>query len=291
MPRSVGDFIKGTYLQNSGGGSDRDFNLFHGTGQNAVGTQSGALLSVDAPTGSFKDYNKLAQEAYGNPEEDNDAFPPVKNDNGNRIYESNKDGDRSVVRQGVLFKDTRTPPVVASMVSTKDASHTVPAMLEAANNEALKRWQQPVTHSTNLSSYSRPMVNRLIKAGLTPGPEIEDVENNYDWATAHEKIQDVKKYHDPDEVTSMDSGEFSEGGRTFVKRLSAAEKARGISKKPKPKPEPGQRYWAGDVETEDSLMDKMTRKSPGRWNSFQDELPGMDTRQLRSEYAGKLMGE
>ena len=290
MPRSVGDFIKGTYLQNSGGGSDRDFNLFHGTGENAVGTQSGALLSVDAPTGEYKDYNRLANEAerYGvNPEDDNDAFPPVKDNDNNRVYERNKDGDRQLARQGVLFKDNRTPPVVASLVSTKDASHIVPAMLEAANNESLKRWQQPVTHSTNLSSFSRPMVNRLIKAGLTPGPEIEDVDNNYNWATAYEKIQDVKKYHDPDEVTSMDSGEFSEGGRTFVKRLSAAEKSRGISKKPKPKPEPGQRYWAGDVETEDSLMNKMTRKGPGRWNSFQDELPGMDVRPS----AGKLMGE
>lgn len=289
MPRSVGDFIKGTYLQNVGG--SQDFNLFHGTGENTVGTQSGALLSVDAPTGSFKDYNKLAQEAYGNPEEDNDAFPPVRNDDNNRVYERNKDGDRSVVRQGVLFKDTRTPPVVSSMVSTKDASHMTPAMLEAANNESLKRWQQPVTHSTNTSQYSRPMVNRLIRAGMTPGPEIEDEENNYDWTTAHEKIQDVKKYHDPDDYSSMDSDEFSQGGRNFVKRLSAAEKSRGISKKPKPKPEPGQRYWHNEQETEDSLMRKMTGKSPGRWNSFQDELPGMDTRQLRSEYAGKLMNE
>ncbi len=133
------------------------------------------------------------------------------------------------------------------------------------------------------------MINRLIRAGMTPGPEIEDVENNYDWATAHEKIQNVKTYYDSDDYSSIDSDEFSQGGRDFVKRLSAAEKSRGISKKPKPKPEPGQRYWTGDAETEDSLMRKMTGK--GRWNSFQDELPGMDTRQLRSEYAGKLMGE
>jgi hypothetical protein len=160
-------------------------------------------------------------------------------------------------------------------------------MLEAANNESLKRWQQPVTHSTNTSQYSRPMINRLIRAGLTPGPEIESEENNYDWATAHRAIQDVKSSYNEDDVVPLDSNEFSEGGRTFVKRLSAAEKARGISKKPRSKPEPGQRYWAGDVETEDSLMDKMTRKGPGRWSSFQDELPGMDVRPS----AGKLMGE
>jgi len=288
MPRSLGDFIKGTYLENSGG---TDFKLFHGTGQNAVGTQSGALLSVDAPTGEYKDYNRLAKEAerYGvNPEDDNDAFPPVKDNDNNRVYERNKDGDRQLARQGVLFKDNRTPPVVSSLVATKDASHTVPAMLEAANKESLNRWGQQVTHSTNLSAYSRPMVNRLIRAGMSPGPEVEDTDNNYDWNTAHRAIQDVKSSYNEDDVVPLDSNEFSEGGRTFVKRLSAAEKARGISKKPRSKPEPGQRYWAGDIETEDSIKNKMTR---GRKESFQDELPGMNTRQLRSEYAGKLMGE
>jgi len=161
-------------------------------------------------------------------------------------------------------------------------------MLEAANKESLNRWGQQVTHSTNLSAYSRPMVNRLIRAGLAPGPEVEDTSNTYDWDTAHREVQEVKKYYDEDKTVPLDNDEFSQGGRDFVKRLSAAEKARGISKKPRPKPEPGQRYWAGDIETEDSLKNKMTR---GRKESFQDELPGMNTRQLRSEYAGKLMGE
>jgi len=283
------DFIKGTYLQEDG---NQSFNLFHGTGQNAIGTQSGSLLSVRAPKGSYKDYNKLAAEAesyHEKPEDDDDAFPLVRDDDGNRVYERNKDGDRSSVRQGVLFQDTRTPPTISSMVATKDATHIVPAMLEAANKESLKRWQQPVQpgNDPNLSSYSRPMVNRLIRAGLAPGPEVEDTSNTYDWDTAHREVQEVKKYYDEDKTVPLDNDEFSQGGRDFVKRLSAAEKARGISKKPRPKPEPGQRYWAGDVETEDSLMNKMTRKGPGRWNSFQDELPGMDVRPS----AGKLMGE
>ena len=286
MTRNVPDFIKGTYLQEAGGVSNGDFNLFHGTGENAVGTQSGSWMAVDAPKGSFKDYNKLADQAerYGsNPEDDNEAFPPVRDNDGSRVYERNKDGDRQLARQGVLFKDDRTPPVVSSMASTKDTRHMTPAMLEAANKESLKRWQQPVTHSTNLSSYSRPMVNRLVRAGMSPGPEVEDVDNNYDWASAHEKIQDIKKYHDADEVATIGSDEFSQGGRDFVKRLSAAEKSRGISKKPKPKPEPGQYRRYNEVETEDSLMNKMTR---GRWNSFQDELPGMDVSPME-----KLRGE
>ncbi len=287
MPRNVPDFIKGTYLQKNGG---QDFNLFHGTGENAVGTQSGMWLSVDAPKGSFKDYNKLANDAerYGRkkPENDNSAFPPVRDNDDNKVYERNKDGEKSVVRQGVLFEDTRTPPVVGSMSSTKDARHMAPTMLEAANKESLKRWQQPVTHSTNLSSHSLPLVNRLIRAGMSPGPEIEDVDNNYDWTTAHERVQEVSKYFNEDEDVPLDSNEFSQGGRDFVKRLSAAEKARGISKKPKPKPEPGQRYWHNEKETEDSLMRRMTSKGPGRWNTFQDELPGMDVSPME-----KLRGE
>lgn len=289
MPRNVPDFIKGTYLQDS---SDQSFSLFHGTGQNAVGTQSGSLLSVSPPKGAYKDYNKLAKEAesyHDRPEDDDDAFPIVRDDDGNRVREYGKSGNKQYARQGVLFQDTRTPPKIHSLVATKDTTHIVPAMLEAANKESLKRWQQPVGpgDDPNLSSFSRPLVNRLIRAGLASGPEVENTSNNYDWDTAHREVQEVKKYYDEDKNVPLDNDEFSQGGRDFIKRLSAAEKARGISKKPKPKPEPGQRYWAGDVETEDSLMNKMTRKGPGRWNSFQDELPGMDVRPS----AGKLMGE
>jgi hypothetical protein len=294
MPRSFDGFIKGTYLQENGG---KDFNLLHGLGENAVGTQSGSILSVEAPTGSFKDYNQLAKEAeaYGHdPEDVEDAFPVVRDNDGRVVYERNKSGDgRSPVKQGVLFQDTRRPPIVSSLVSTKDARHMTPAMLEAANKESLKRWQQPVTQGDdpNLSVHSRPMVNRLIRAGLAPGPETEVVNNNYDWNLAHERIQEVKKYYDEDKSVPIDSDEFSQGGRDFVKRLSAAEKARGIKSKPaEPKSwRVGERYYSNQEETDEGLMRKMSNS--GRRNSFQDELPGMNTRQLRSEYAGKLMGE
>ena len=278
MTRNVPDFIKGTYLQEAG---NQNFNLFHGTGENAVGTQSGAMLSVSGPGGSYKDLYQLEKEADDydtNPEDDDEAFPPVRDNDGRIVYEhSGKFDGRSPVRQGVLFQDTRRPPLVTSMISTKDTRHMTPAMLEAANKESLKRWQQPVQpgDEPNLSSYSLPMVNRLKRAGLASGPEVEDVTNNYDWETAHSEIQEAKKYYKKDEATELDSNEFSQGGRDFVKRLSAAEKSRGIKSTPaEPKPwRVGERYYSNQKETDEGLMRKMSNS--GRRDSFQDELPGM----------------
>jgi hypothetical protein len=230
MTRSVGEFINGTYFDPSSSG----FSMFHGTGQNALGTQSGLTLSVSAPEYDYSDYEDLARYArrYGdNPEDDETAFPAVRDNNDNKIYERNSAGDRSVVRQGVLFKDSSTPPTVNHLVSTKDASHHTASMLEAANKKSRELYRENIQPSRNLSDYSLPLVNRLIKAGLANGPEITETSNSYDWVSGHQGVQSAaeegKRYGN---AQKLDSAEFEQGGRDFVKRLTTAERNQGIDK-------------------------------------------------------------
>jgi hypothetical protein len=230
------EFVNGTYINEPGNGN---FSIFHGTGENSVGTQSGAILKVEGPTGSFRDYNDLARRSarYGDdPTENEAAFPAVRDDDGNRIYQTDEYGDNHVVRQGVLFEDSRKPPKVELMAATKDARAHIPSLLEAANNKSKALWGQNVQHSDNLSEHSLPLVNRLIRAGLSSGPEIQETGNNYDWKAAHDTIQnavaDKNYYWDSGSTSTLDPAEFSQGGRTFVKRLSAAEKNQGLRKSP-----------------------------------------------------------
>lgn len=272
MGRSKREFVNGTYLNDPGNNS---FTIFHGTGENVVGTQSGALIKVEGPKGHFKDLDRLHKEAeyYSGDVTNNDsAFPRVRDEDGNTIYETDQYGNRSAVRQGVLFEDTRQPPKVELMASTKDVTHTVPSLLEAANNESQSRWGQNVQHSDNLSSHSRPLVNRLIRAGLSNGPEIQNTGNQYDWDTAHNTIQsaldDRHRYWDESDTTQIDPETFSQGGRTFARRLFAAEKARGLTQK------------GTDESTlvqNPATFGLATAKGKGesRVENFQPNLPGM----------------
>ena len=262
MPRSNDEFINGTYLQKDNG----DFSIFHGTGQNSVGTQSGAHIAVSGPQGSFKDYDDLAwnARARGNePEDDEYAFPTVRDSEGNRQYEYNKDGDRSVMRQGVLFEDRRTKPKVNLMVATKDAAHHTASLLEAANKKSMELYNQPITHSDNLSAHSLPIVNRLIRAGLSEGPEIQGTSNSYDWKSAHNSIQDTADSANRWGAEEMDTNEFKQGGREFIKRLTSAEKTRGLR--------------PSAVSRATSAISGAADKATSRLGNFrQDYLPGMN---------------
>lgn len=265
MSRSE-EFVNGTFLHEPG---NNDFSIFHGTGENAVGTQSGAYLRVEGPTGHYRGWDELAHRAERRgytPEDTEEAFPSVRDANDNRIYERNSAGDMQAVRQGVLFEDTRTPPKVDLMVTTKDARHHIPAMLEAANKRSQELHGQNVQHSDNLSEHSLPLVNRLIRAGLSSGPEVQSTQNNFDFRQAHSRIQDAadekKRYWDSSDTTEIDRNTFQQGGRDFVKRLSAAEKARGIRKSPSSR--------LG------SALSSAGDRAKSRVNSFQEYLPGMN---------------
>jgi hypothetical protein len=269
--RSNKEFVNGTYINDPG---NNGFTLFHGAGQNAIGTQSGSLVKIEGPSGSYRDYKDLSRRAeyYGNDVTNDDtAFPAVRDENGDVVYENDSEGWRRPVRQGVLFNDTRKPPKLDLMAATKDVDHTVPALLETANNESQKRWGQDIEHSDNLSMHSLPLVNRLIRAGIAKGPEIKEVGNPYDWHQAHDIIQNAlnekTRYWDESDTTQVDPEEFSQSGRTFARRLLAAEKARGLTQK-------------GDsgvvVENPETFgLATGKGKNESRLANFQPNLPGM----------------
>jgi len=274
MPRSNREFVNGTYIN---GSSNGPFTLFHGTGENALGTQSGGLIKVDGPSGDFQDYNQLQRRAErynDNVTDDSSAFPLVYDKDDNLIYQRDSEGNRQAVRQGVLFRDDRKPPKAELMTVTKDARHTVPALLEIANNESQKRWGQNVQHSDNLSDHSLPLVNRLIRAGLSQGPEIKETGNDYNWQTAHDTIQsavnDRRNYWDDSETQQISPEEFSQSGRDFVKKLSAAEKTRGLNQKGNSSP------LVENPETFGLSTSRGRRKGESRLATFhQQTLPGI----------------
>jgi hypothetical protein len=175
MARNNGEFVTGAYSVDKGDSTD----YYHGLGQNAVGTASGAHMTVSHPEYSIRYYN---QDRYGNEADDYDLQMWAR-------HQSDKDGNVP------LFTETHTPAKFNYAMATKDASvHAGKLGLHAVADIERRFGQRPVA-SDNTSSFSTPVVNQAIKSGIIKGvygePEgqLARQSNDYDWAEAHDNIQ------------------------------------------------------------------------------------------------------
>ena len=245
MPRNNDDFISGTHSFQDPSGY---VHLFHGTGENSVGTQSGSYIQISPPRTQTVDSTSLddrdrryyPDETYGP-----NRFPPEEKG------------------QGVLFNMSHEPPKVRLMYSTKDARHTVPGLMAQADQLSNEFFSESPVNSTNLSENSINLVNRMKRVGLLRGEEVENIGNHEDWKSSHGIIQQIRESLDnrrdeDEDVREHPAGENEQLGKSLVKELGRRERAQGITPK-------GRRRPSGPI---DKVVDKI--------KSQQFSLPGFE---------------
>lgn len=198
MSKRTRPFLEAAYQRTPQDPTD-DTNYFYGTGGNALGTQSGAAISVSPPETSyaFPTYGGHSRDAYyaGG----NDAYGDRDNSEG--APEGTTWADRNAEPNGQipLFTANHKPPVMNYMVSTKDSNSKAMDLAAHAAEETRIRYGERPWASSSLSAYSKPVVNHGIKAGIIKGIfgraegelDLSDSDNGYDWAQGHSGVQDA----------------------------------------------------------------------------------------------------
>jgi len=156
-----------------------------GTGENAVGTQSGGHIVVKHPFTTY-DYPSEFEERDWNTGE-------VNQDESDKNWF--KVNDVRPGQQIPMFKVNHKPAVLDAMFSTKDATPQTTALAAHAVADTERRFGQRPLASDNTSAYSTKFVNSAIKHGLIPGVvgqepgELASQGNSYDFKAAHDVIQ------------------------------------------------------------------------------------------------------
>lgn len=207
MTRNKDDFITGSYKFQ---GSDNDStNYFTGTGENVIGTQSGAYAKVIHPKTSF--YVPGESGVWGSTNERIEGLRSGEShkDLENRLDESPKNhwsdisesrakewaDDESDSKGNIpLFGVQHNPPVLDILYSTKDSQNEATKLTAHAVEDARRRFGERPLASNNTSPYATEFVNTAIRHGLIKGVEGEpegelaSIGNNVGWADAAERI-------------------------------------------------------------------------------------------------------
>jgi hypothetical protein len=189
------EFFSGTFDNNSGN-SDRPTSFLTGTGENAVGTQSGSSIKIDAPHDdytSYKDYEGYDSDRYERhvAQRDEDEY----DDSGRQFKNTG---------QLPLFTVRHKPPVLDFMVSTKDSTHPAMAAAAHAAEETRRRFGERPWASDNTSVHSTPMVNAGIKHGIIKGVigkkagELADTSNDMSWGSSLRYMENLRDEHASD---------------------------------------------------------------------------------------------
>ena len=144
-----------------------DTSYTYGTGENALGTQSGATLRVRKPKTNYQDpinfTSDYKQDTTGHYERD---------DEGNYIKKDwlETTGTRPG-EQIPLFEVKHRPPILEYMVATKDSLLQAQSLAAHAVEETRRRFGERPLASSSTSEHSTPLVNKAIEDGLIKGVE------------------------------------------------------------------------------------------------------------------------
>lgn len=218
MPRNNDDFITGSYKYNSSDGTK----YFTGTGENAIGTQSGAYLSIEAPETYYsvphpdaESYGRRAVRglAAGKTDDSHLYGEPSRPWDDVDDYNAGIWGRRNADEKGnvPLFGIQHQPPILDLMVSTKDVTPQATALAAHALEETRRRYGERPLASDNTSEYSTKFVNEAIKKGLIKGVKGQEpgtlarVGNTMDFGDAAQRV-----HSEGQSVRSMlqDPGEY-----------------------------------------------------------------------------------
>lgn len=188
------DFFSGTF-DNAAGASDPQTSFLTGTGENAVGTQSGSSIKIKAPVDDYRTYKD-----YG---DDQDRYADhVARHAFNRYDDSGRQFKET--GQLPLFTVDHTPPILDFMVATKDSTHPAMAAASHATEETRRRYGERPWASDNTSEHSTPMVNAGIKHGIIKGVigknegELAETGNNMNWESSLRQMNNERNEHASD---------------------------------------------------------------------------------------------
>jgi len=165
MARNAQDFINGTFGSNYGDTTK----YLHGTGENALGTQSGATVKIEHPHteytthADYDDYNSADEPEAGSARFERH----VNRHEGDQFDDSGRQFKDT--GQLPLFTTRHIPPVLSYMTATKDATPQAMQTAAHAAEETRRRFGERPWASSNTSEHSTPMVNAGIKSGIIKG--------------------------------------------------------------------------------------------------------------------------
>ena len=198
MTRNNKSFLDAAYQSNND--SDEPAKYFLGTGENSIGTQSGAAITVEPPKTnySFPIYSGHSRDAYY--DGGNDAYGDRDKDRGvpEGTTWADVNADEST-GQIPMFNVDHTPPVMSYMVSTKDANHEAMGLAAHAAEETRIRYGERPWASPSLSKYSKAMVNSAIKSKVIKGIhgkaegelDLSGFDNGYNWMSGATGVQEA----------------------------------------------------------------------------------------------------
>lgn len=194
MPRNTEDFINGAYKTDDGDSTT----YILGTGENALGTQSGAKVRISHPRTAWSDYSDFRGQRIVNDE----GTDYVRDEEGNAVR-STWDSENNVKAGETIpmFKAEHQPPVLDFMVATKDVAKTGGMDLAAhAVEETRRRFGERPLASHSTSSHSTPLTNAAIRQGIIRGVEGQNegelaTQSNYmNWGSSAQDMEETRRH-------------------------------------------------------------------------------------------------
>jgi hypothetical protein len=251
VPRND-EFLTGSFKEENPRNETTSY--VYGTGENSLGTQSGAQVVIRHPATHYEDPTKY----YANYKRDeNEKY--LKDEQGNAVKENWIEHNKVEPGEQIpLYNVKHRPPIFDYLVSTKDARSKASGLAAHAVEETRRRFGERPVASSSTSRYSTPLVNKAIEdgiikgvEGMEPGEKAEG-DNGYDFMDSINTMNNLKA-HAPiiNEALNNDTGfdrwydkrysKIPESSLQFDKESIATEAiANRNAKNPKPKKSKGE---------------------------------------------------
>jgi hypothetical protein len=251
VPRND-EFLTGAFKQESP--NEKATSYVYGTGENSLGTQSGAQVVIRHPRTFYEDPIRYRKDFKF------DENGKVVTDEQNNPVKENWIEHNKVKpgEQIPLYNVNHKPPVLHFLVSTKDARSKASGLAAHAVEDTRRRFGERPVSSDSTSTYSTPLVNKAIEdgiikgvEGMKPGEKAEG-DNGYGFMDSISTMNNLKA-HAPiiNEALNNDTGfdrwydrrysKIPESSLQFDKESIAREAiANRNAKNPKPKKSKGE---------------------------------------------------
>ena len=191
MPRND-EFLTGAFKEESP--EEKATSYVYGTGENSLGTQSGAQVVIRHPRTFYEDPIR-----YRGDFKFDENGKPVIDEQGNVVKENWIEHNKVEPGEQIpLYKVNHKPPVVHFLVSTKDARSKASGLAAHAVEDTRRRFGERPVASDSTSRYSTPLVNTAIERGIIKGVEGKEPgekaegDNGYDFMDSINTMNSLK---------------------------------------------------------------------------------------------------
>jgi hypothetical protein len=251
VPRND-EFLTGAFKEESP--EEKATSYVYGTGENSLGTQSGAQVVIRHPRTFYEDPIRYRGDYKS---DGNGKF--LRDEQGNVVKENWIEHNKVEPGEQIpLYNVKHKPPVVHYLASTKDARVKAAGLAAHAIEDIRRRFGERPVASDSTSRYSTPLVNNAIEAGIIKGVEGKEPgekaegDNGYDFMDSINTMNSLKaRAPTINEALNNDTGfdrmynkrysKIPESSLQFDKESIATEAiANRNAKNPKPKKSKGE---------------------------------------------------